>query len=60
MKNFLSIVMLSALFVGCANSNLEITKCDKRVNDLCVKSHIDKYHRCSKPTVVGKTTYCKE
>lgn len=59
MKSFLSIIVLSTLFAGCANNSLVVTKCDKKVDDLCIKSHMVKFTKCNEPTKISNATYCK-
>lgn len=52
--------IVAGILSGCASSNLEVTKCDKKVNGLCVKSHIIKYNKCTKPTKINNAIYCEE
>ena len=52
--------LILGILTGCASNTLEITKCDKKVNGLCVKSHIIKFNKCNEPTKINDITYCKD
>jgi len=56
----LSLLIASAIFSGCAKNTLEISKCSKYENGICVTKDKHTVIRCEEPTIIGKETYCNK
>ena len=60
MKKILFLVAALSLFSGCAKNTLEISKCSKYENGICVTKDKHTVVRCDNPTKIGKETYCNK
>jgi len=57
MKYTLALATLM-LLGGCVKSTLEISKCNKYENGICITKEKRTVHICKNPTIVDKHTYC--
>ena len=51
---------LSFFMTGCAEQTLQITKCNKQQNGVCVVKEIETVKLCKKPIRINGKIYCKD